>query len=81
MKVMGKIHNGENWIIRVQGNEHPPVHVHVLCPEGRAVVYLNGQTINSHVPAITLKRAQEWIAEHHDLIHEEWARMNNPVKR
>ncbi|MDR1850041.1 MAG: DUF4160 domain-containing protein [Zoogloeaceae bacterium] len=78
---MGKIHSGENWLIRVQGNEHPPVHVHVICPEGKAAVYLDGQIINCNVPASTLKHAQEWIMEHHDLIHEAWAWMNNPVKK
>jgi len=78
---MGKIHSGENWLIRVQGNEHPPVHVHVICPEGKAAVYLDGLVINSGVPSATLKRAQDWIADHHRLIREEWARMNNPTQR
>jgi len=78
---MGKIHSGNNWLIRVQGNEHPPVHVHVICPEGKAAVYLDGLVINSGVPATTLKCARNWIAANHCLIREEWTRMNNPTER
>ncbi|MDR2208166.1 MAG: DUF4160 domain-containing protein [Azoarcus sp.] len=78
---MGKIHSAENWLIRVQGNEHPPVHVHVICPDGKAAVYLDGRVINSGVSAATLSRARDWIDNHHPLIRAEWARMNNPVER
>lgn len=78
---MGKLHQSNNWLIRVQGNEHPPVHVHVLCPQGRAALYLDGHVVNSGVPAAVLKQALSWMAVHHDLIHAEWARMNNPIKR
>jgi hypothetical protein len=78
---MGTIHRDENWLIRVQGNEHPPVHVHVICSDGKAIVYLNSNFINNGVPAATLLRAQEWVANHHALIHAEWVRMNNPAKR
>jgi hypothetical protein len=43
---MGKIHQQANWIIRVQGNEHPPIHVHVIHPDGNAVIDLNGMVLN-----------------------------------
>lgn len=39
---MGKLHQQGNWIIRVQGNEHSPVHVHVIHPDGKAIVHLDG---------------------------------------
>ncbi|MCL2021829.1 MAG: DUF4160 domain-containing protein [Betaproteobacteria bacterium] len=78
---MGKVYSGNSWLIRVQGNEHTPVHVHVICPEGKAAVYLDGLVINSGVPAATLKRAEDWIARHHCLIRQEWIRMNNPATR
>jgi hypothetical protein len=35
---MGKIYFTNGWLIRVQGNEHPPVHVHVLHPNGKALI-------------------------------------------
>jgi hypothetical protein len=31
---MGKIYSGNGWIVKVQGDEHPPVHAHVLHPNG-----------------------------------------------
>jgi hypothetical protein len=33
-----------------QASEHPPVHAHVLHPDGKALVYLSGKTLNSGVP-------------------------------
>jgi hypothetical protein len=78
---MGKIYDEGNGLIRVQGNEHPPVHVHVICPEGKAIVYLDGRVFNSGVPAATLKKARDWIAPRHELIRAEWMRMNIPLER
>jgi len=48
---MGKIYTGNGWIIKVQGAEHPPIHVHVLHPIGKAVVFIDGTVVNSGVPA------------------------------
>jgi hypothetical protein len=81
MKAMGKIHAGENWLIRVRGNEHPPIHVHVFHPDGEALVYLDGVTLNRGVPTAVLAQAQVWVATHAELICAEWARMNNPAPR
>ncbi|MDR2186463.1 MAG: DUF4160 domain-containing protein [Azonexus sp.] len=78
---MGKIHSAANWLIRVQGHEHPPVHVHILHPDGKAVIYLDGADINSGVPAAILKLAKEWVLANEESIRAEWARMNNPVAR
>ncbi|MCL1960733.1 MAG: DUF4160 domain-containing protein [Desulfovibrionaceae bacterium] len=78
---MGKIHSQENWLIRVQGNEHPPVHVHVLHPDGRAVLYLDGTVINNHVPASVISDAGAWVATHEAVIRAEWDRMGNPPSR
>ena len=46
---MGKIYTENGWLIRVQGNEHPPVHVHVLHPDGKALITLDGDIKNSGV--------------------------------
>jgi hypothetical protein len=54
---MGKMHAQSNWLIRVQGNEHPLVHVHVIHPDSRSIVYLDGALINSGVPADVMKAA------------------------
>jgi len=78
---MGKIHSQGNWLIRVQGTEHPPVHVHVLHPDGRAALYLNGTIINSHVPDAVISDASAWVAAHEAVICAEWDRMGNPPSR
>ena len=53
---MGKVHTGNGWLIRVQGNEHPPVHVHVLHPDGKAVIDVDGSVTNDGVPAKVIKQ-------------------------
>jgi len=45
---MARIHSASNWVIKVQGNEHPPVHAHVLHPDGRASI---GLTARWSIPA------------------------------
>lgn len=75
---MGKIYFTNGWLIRVQGNEHPPVHVHVLHPNGKALIALDGVVKNSGVPAKVIKQAVEWIEANQDIIKAEWQRMNNP---
>jgi hypothetical protein len=60
---MGKIFTGNGWIIKVQGAEHPPVHVHVLHANGKAVLFLDGTVINSGVPAKIVAEATVWIAD------------------
>lgn len=52
---MGKIYTANGWLIRVQGNEQP-VHVHVLHPNGKALVTLDGEVKNSGVPAKIIKQ-------------------------
>ena len=78
---MGRLHSGEGWIIVVRGNEHPPVHAHVLHPDGKALVYLSGKTLNSGVPTKALRTAQAWIEANAGDVRREWAKMNNPRKR
>jgi hypothetical protein len=75
---MGKIYTGDGWIIKVQGNEHPPVHVHVLHPEGKAAIGLDGAVKNSGVPLAVIKAALAWVATHNETVRAEWARMNEP---
>ncbi len=79
--VVGKLHSGEGWIIVVRGNEHPPVHAHVLHSDGKAVVYLSGKMLNSGVPTKVLRAAQAWIEANAEDVRREWAKMNNPRRR
>lgn len=78
---MGKLFSSEGWIIVVRGNEHPPVHAHVLHPDGKAAVYLSGKVVNSGVPVRVLRDAQAWIDAHTKDVRREWATMNNPRRR
>lgn len=78
---MGKIYTGNGWIIKVQGAEHPPVHVHVLHPDGKAVLFLDGTVINNGVPPRMLADATAWVAVNATTIMQEWQAMGNPEKR
>lgn len=78
---MGRIYATASWCIRVQGFEHPPVHVHVIHPDGKAIMYLDGRSINSGVPDTVLKSAKKWVLAHEAVIRAEWARMDNLVLR
>ena len=75
---MGKIYTSNGWLIRIQGNEHPPIHVHVLHPNGKALITLDGQIKNSGVPTKIIKQALEWINANQEIIKAEWQHMNNP---
>jgi hypothetical protein len=75
---MGKIYTENGWLIRVQGNEHPPVHVHVLHSNGKALITLDGEVKNSGVPAKVIKQAVDWIKANPTVIELEWQKMNNP---
>jgi len=81
MASMGKIYSASNWLIKVQGNEHPPVHVHVLHPDGRASISINGTILNRGVPTNVIRQALEWVLTNTEVILTEWARMNNPPDR
>jgi len=78
---MGKLYSGEGWIIVVRGNEHPPIHAHVLHPDGRAAVYLSGKVVNAGVPAKVLRAAQAWIGANIETVRCERVTMNNPRRR
>lgn len=78
---MGKIFTGDGWIIKVQGDEHPPVHAHVLHPDGKASISIDGLVLNSGVPARVIELASRWIIENCDVVDVEWKKMNNPRKR
>ena len=78
---MGKVHTSNGWLIRVQGNEHPPVHVHVLHPDGKAVIDVDGSVTNDGVPAKVIKQVLAWVLDHEEDIAAEWTLMNNPTKR
>jgi hypothetical protein len=73
---MGTLHKDGKMTIRVNGNEHPPVHAHVTHPDGRAMVYLNGAVKNSGVPPSVLAAAKRWIEAHRQDVIDEWNRCN-----
>jgi len=78
---MGRLYGTGNWLIKVQGHEHPPVHVHVLHPDGRAVIGMDGTVSNRGVPARVIAQAVAWVAANPDVIRAEWTRMHNPPAR
>lgn len=65
----------------MQGTEHPPIHVHVLHPDGKASIAIDGTVINAGVPADVIAKAVAWIAENTALVEAEWTKMHNPAKR
>lgn len=78
---MGKIFTGNGWLIKVQGAEHPPVHVHLLHPDGKAVLFLDGTIVNSGVPSSIVAEAAAWIAGNSAIVIAAWRTMGNPEKR
>lgn len=78
---MGKIYTGDGWFITVHGNEHPPVHAHLLHPDGKAILALDGTVKNLGVPAKVITAARCWVVDHAAIVTAEWAKMNNPRKR
>jgi len=79
---MGKVHAHGNWFLKVFGNEHPPVHVHVIHPDGKAVVYLDGSVVmGKPVPDAVISQVVAWVAAHETEIRAEWRRMDNPPDR
>ena len=65
----------------MQGAEHPPIHVHLLHPNGKAVIGIDGGVINSGVPATVLTEAMAWILDNIQIIVTEWHTMGNLDKR
>ena len=78
---MGRVHSAGNWVIKVQGNEHPPVHAHVLHPDGRASIGLDGTVVNSGASVSVIAQAVAWVTANAALVRAEWDRMNNPPPR
>lgn len=78
---MGKVYTGDGWIIKVQGDEHQPVHVHLLHPDGKATIALDGAVQNSGVPDRIIVIASVWVVQNLAIVEAEWAKMNNPKKR
>ena len=80
---MAKIYATSNWMIKVLNDEHPPVHAHVVHPDGTAAIFLDGSVLNAHqqVPAAVLKAAVAWIVAHEAEIRAEWLRLDNPEDR
>jgi hypothetical protein len=78
---MGKIFSGDGWLIKVQGDDHPPIHAHVLHPDGKASIALDGTVKNSGVPAKVMMTAMEWITDNAEVVETEWIKMNNPRRR
>jgi hypothetical protein len=69
---MGKIFAGDGWLIKVQGDDHPPIHAHVLHPDGKASIALDGTVKNSGVPAKVMGTAIAWITGNPGVVEAEW---------
>jgi len=78
---MSTLYRSGNWIIVMHGNEHPPVHVHVLHPDGMASIGMDGTVQNRGIPGKVIAQALAWVASHHADIRAEWGRLNNPLDR
>ena len=78
---MGKILTGNGWILKVQGAEHPPVHVHLLHPDGKALLFIDGTVINTGVPSRIVAEAVAWIDTNNSIVIAAWQVMGNPEKR
>jgi len=78
---MSTLHRSGNWSIKVWGHEHPPVHVHVLHPDGRASIEIDGTVQNRGVPAKVIVQALAWVASHQADIRAEWGHLHNPLDR
>jgi hypothetical protein len=78
---MGKIYTGNGWLIKVHGNEHPPIHAHVLHPDGKALITLDGSVQNAGVPPRIIAEALRWLTENPETLRLEWQKMNNPPER
>ena len=78
---MGKIYSGDGWIIKVHGDDHPPVHAHVLHAGGKASVAIDGSVVNSGVPVKVISEATRWILDNAAVVEAEWTKMNNPRRR
>jgi Domain of unknown function (DUF4160) len=77
----GKNTYRDGWILKVQGAEHPPVHVHLLHPDGKALLFLDGTAINSGNPSRIVAEAAAWIASNLFILLAVWQAMGNPEKR
>ena len=73
---MGTIHKTGLMTIRVNGNEHPPVHAHVTHTDGRAMIYLSGRIVNSGVPDSVIAQAKDWIDANRSAVTDEWNKCN-----
>ncbi|MFA7242572.1 MAG: DUF4160 domain-containing protein, partial [Sulfuricellaceae bacterium] len=77
---MGKIYAGNGWLIKVFGNEHPPMHVHVVHPDGKALIHLDGTVRNRCVPIAVITQTIAWISANHEAIRAEWARLEYALR-
>jgi hypothetical protein len=55
--------------------------VHVLHPDGRALIGVDGNVLNAGVPAPVIAAAALWVAANTTIIRAEWQRMGNPPDR
>jgi len=78
---MSTLYRSGNWAIKMRGNEHPPVHVHILHPDGKASIGIDGTVLNRGVPAKVIAQALAWISGHQADIRAEWERLHNPPDR
>lgn len=77
VKMMGRLVQIGNIVIRVYANDHLPPHFHIVTPDADALVgILDLDVIKGKLPAKALKIAMDWAAENRAVIVAEWNRTN-----
>jgi DNA-binding XRE family transcriptional regulator len=64
----------------VQANEPPPIHAHVLHPDGKATITLDGVVANTGVPRAALTTARAWVIAHAKIVENEKASRPHHVR-
>lgn len=72
---MGNIFSGDGWVIKVHGDDHPPIHAHVLHADGKASITVDGTVKNSGVPAKVITTALDWLVENAAIVEAEWTKI------
>lgn len=63
---MGILFRSGNWWVRVNGDEHPPVHCHVIHPDGDALIFLSGKALSRRVPQGVMQAAWSQAVQHEE---------------
>ena len=74
---MVKLHFIGNIAFRVYGNDHRPAHFHVVAPDYKAMISIEGlAVIRGAIPARDRRAVMLWATEHQDEITAAWNLLN-----